>query len=1101
MVDMVSSTQTMNEESSHNRANKPEESKRSVDNEALAAMLRESASFVERGAWDPILYQALSEFRLYYKEKVPKRKDKTDEKSRKRHHKKKVISTTTTHVPANVTKSSTKSSEAPAEKSPGDGITTATTKTAAIAENKTPAVDAPKTVGSEAKLEPNDKTVLRKQNPVESRVEEPPNVPSPAAARPVSLSRPTSPQTNKTSIFRETTTASPSPSTMQKHMGGALFGKIKFPKLNVNIPNPHFAATSKKNAQRAKEDFEEMISEDVQNAEALIQGKESGWFPSFPVTSKKSGKAELEEIIGEQAPLAESSSRRKVPGQEVPSSHTFRSIQQSKTNEPGSWCEVHFTKGCECQEAKSKTTSGRGPDADATTSTTSNEIKKISPLLHEDEKKPAGAFSVSETNNATIAAGNNDPTLETTQDPKDDGNGKKMQHQEAKPAFQKPVNKSSSLIANGWIEQQRRSKMRSVWKEVLASLVLGRKAGEETTLWIQREITNVVTGKKELEALHQIPVKFLQEVTYLDYTADNRFTLKLLNQSDDFIFRCNSDIAAMNWVMTLKKVELAVKAGTSADERIPKEKPSWEEEKKGSDSSPSYQQPEAQPEAAGLTVRDLRAICHGAGINTMGMERGELEAAATEVRKRGTFFPPQSAKQPTTTPTPAQTAPPPVPAAQPSTASSTETAVPTEGIRQEKISISELRAICHGAGINTSGMERSELEKAAEAVRKRGTYFDPPTKASAPTNDLFAAAHEELKKQDDLRTRQDEVRRQEDLRARQEEMKKQEELRRRQEIEEQKMREAVEAKRKVEEERRRIAEEEARRRHAEEENRRRQQEEEIRRQQQARYAEQQTAWKKQQQEEESRRRMAEQQAAEQRRRHDEALRKQQQWASQQQQQQWAGQQKQQQTPWGPHQAPPQQPHQQTNWHQHQTKHQTPQPQQRHQTPPPHSQHAPQQQWNQQQQHNNQDPHSAVNEKYAKMANQAGDNGQAAITRIKHDILIHWALQPPQLQMLRPIDTLVTTIHNIFPPKLGVRAHVYFEKWKPINRSDILGDSGMPEGDKLKKSVRKIRFFLHPDKLPADLNPEQQFLVKMLWDVTSDAWEEFEKHQADLDWIK
>lgn len=136
-----------------------------------------------------------------------------------------------------------------------------------------------------------------------------------------------------------------------------------------------------------------------------------------------------------------------------------------------------------------------------------------------------------------------------------------------------------------------------------------------------------------------------------------------------------------------------------------------------------------------------------------------------------------------------------------------------------------------------------------------------------------------------------------------------------------------------------------------------------------------------------------------------------------------------------------------------------------------------------------------------MANQNEEDGQAAITRIKHDILIHWALQPPQLQMLRPIDVMVTTIHTVFPPALKVPAHDYFQKWKPIGRPDVSNNAGLVDEEKLKKSVRKIRFFLHPDKLPKDLNPEQAFMVKMLWDITSDAWEEFQKRKEDLDWIK
>jgi len=137
-----------------------------------------------------------------------------------------------------------------------------------------------------------------------------------------------------------------------------------------------------------------------------------------------------------------------------------------------------------------------------------------------------------------------------------------------------------------------------------------------------------------------------------------------------------------------------------------------------------------------------------------------------------------------------------------------------------------------------------------------------------------------------------------------------------------------------------------------------------------------------------------------------------------------------------------------------------------------------------------------------MANQSDENdGQVTITKIKHSILIQWALQPPQLQMLRPIAALVTTIHTVFPPALGVSGHVYFKKWKNLAREDIADVSnGQPDEPKLKKAVRKIRFFLHPDKLPHDLNEEQKFMVKMLWDIVSDAWEEYQKNKEDLDWV-
>jgi hypothetical protein len=136
--------------------------------------------------------------------------------------------------------------------------------------------------------------------------------------------------------------------------------------------------------------------------------------------------------------------------------------------------------------------------------------------------------------------------------------------------------------------------------------------------------------------------------------------------------------------------------------------------------------------------------------------------------------------------------------------------------------------------------------------------------------------------------------------------------------------------------------------------------------------------------------------------------------------------------------------------------------------------------------------------------QSEEAEQASITRIKREILINWALVPPQFQMLRPIHQLIVSIHTSFPPAYGVTAHDYFGKWNPITPDSIsLGSAmgGAPDEDKLKKAVRKIRFFLHPDKLPRDLNSEQSFMCRMLWDVTSDSWEEHCKQKEELDWIR
>jgi hypothetical protein len=136
------------------------------------------------------------------------------------------------------------------------------------------------------------------------------------------------------------------------------------------------------------------------------------------------------------------------------------------------------------------------------------------------------------------------------------------------------------------------------------------------------------------------------------------------------------------------------------------------------------------------------------------------------------------------------------------------------------------------------------------------------------------------------------------------------------------------------------------------------------------------------------------------------------------------------------------------------------------------------------------PQASIASKYTAMADQNGDVDPA----IKRNILVHWGLQPPAMQTLRPIQGLMTAIHNIFPPAFGVAPHDYFAKWKAVSVQDVASDDGV------KKAVKKLRFFLHPDKLPKDLDNDQSFVCKILWDISNDAFHEFEKMHDELDWI-
>ena len=104
-----------------------------------------------------------------------------------------------------------------------------------------------------------------------------------------------------------------------------------------------------------------------------------------------------------------------------------------------------------------------------------------------------------------------------------------------------------------------------------------------------------------------------------------------------------------------------------------------------------------------------------------------------------------------------------------------------------------------------------------------------------------------------------------------------------------------------------------------------------------------------------------------------------------------------------------------------------------------------------------------------------------------------------MQVLKPVDELLCSIHGVFPPAFGVASHEYFSGWKAIDRSELV-TNGILDEAKLKKSVRRVRFFLHPDKLPHDLSEDQSFLCKLLWDIINDAFEEYKRSREDLDWI-
>lgn len=114
------------------------------------------------------------------------------------------------------------------------------------------------------------------------------------------------------------------------------------------------------------------------------------------------------------------------------------------------------------------------------------------------------------------------------------------------------------------------------------------------------------------------------------------------------------------------------------------------------------------------------------------------------------------------------------------------------------------------------------------------------------------------------------------------------------------------------------------------------------------------------------------------------------------------------------------------------------------------------------------------------------------TQLKQAIETQWAKQPPSFMTTRPLTQLLTTMSEgtfwMVPP------HDYFQnKFHPFAKSSLLSSTNQDE-EVLKRAVRKVRFFLHPDRLPQDFNTHQTLLCKTLWDVIAEVWEQHQEKQ-------
>ena len=100
-----------------------------------------------------------------------------------------------------------------------------------------------------------------------------------------------------------------------------------------------------------------------------------------------------------------------------------------------------------------------------------------------------------------------------------------------------------------------------------------------------------------------------------------------------------------------------------------------------------------------------------------------------------------------------------------------------------------------------------------------------------------------------------------------------------------------------------------------------------------------------------------------------------------------------------------------------------------------------------------------------------------------EALNHWSRMAPSYKMMKPLEVLLVDAPVLFPPtNRFVESHEHFFKWKPFSEDAFIGEKGDELNALLKRACRKSKLFLHPDKLPSDLTPNQDTLFRAMWDT-------------------
>ena len=103
-----------------------------------------------------------------------------------------------------------------------------------------------------------------------------------------------------------------------------------------------------------------------------------------------------------------------------------------------------------------------------------------------------------------------------------------------------------------------------------------------------------------------------------------------------------------------------------------------------------------------------------------------------------------------------------------------------------------------------------------------------------------------------------------------------------------------------------------------------------------------------------------------------------------------------------------------------------------------------------------------------------------------EIIQRWSHKAPDYKRSNDLQDLLGTVRSILPPiNTKVEPHDYFEQVPMFSKEAFAGSSGDELNELLKRAMRKMKFFVHPDNLPADLTESQTLLFETIRDIIQD----------------